>query len=348
MSKSLGNGVDPIAVIDTYGADALRYFLTTNSTPGQDMRYIEEKVVASSNYLNKIWNSARYVLSVLPEDFQPNDVSTETLSPLDQWVINRLEKTIQNVTLNMDKYDFNAASGHLYNFVYDDFCSQYLEMSKVSLNSSLEKVRNATYQVLYRCLKDIIMLIYPYTPFIAEELYLSLPGHLDSIMLETYPKYNKKIIKEEVNQEVDLLFAFIKDVRNYKIENKIAPNAKLDLYVNLRISVFDDFVKYLSRFTFSEIKFIKDEITNMRGELMIHDDGDLLIVNEAGIDELLARLDKEIALEEQEIMRGEKMLNNPNFVNKAPQEKVELEQNKLLKHKENLQSLLDKKMKLIK
>ncbi len=150
MSKSLGNGVDPIAVIDQYGADALRYFLTTNSTPGQDMRYIDEKVSSASNYLNKIWNSARYVLGILPEGFKEEEINKKDFAPLDQWIINRLEETIKNVTANMEKYDFNAASNHLYNFVYDDFCSQYLEMSKVSLNSGDEKSANVTRQVLVK------------------------------------------------------------------------------------------------------------------------------------------------------------------------------------------------------
>ena len=347
MSKSLGNGVDPIMVIDKYGADALRYFLTTNAAPGQDMRYIEEKVIASSNYLNKIWNSARYVLSVLPEGFKEEKINTKDLSALDQWIINRLEKTIRDVTNNMEKYDFNVASGHLYNFVYDDFCSQYLEMSKVSLSSNDEKVRNITYQVLFKCLKDIILLIYPYTPFIAEELYLNLPIHLDSIMLETYPKYEANMVHLGVNKQVEVLFDIIRDVRNYKIENKLAPNAKLDLSINLRIKMFVGYENYLQRFTFSEIKIVDDSIVNMRGELKIYDNADLLIVNETGKEEILARIDKEIALEENEIARCQKMLSNPNFVNKAPKEKVALEEQKLKQHEENLALLKEKKQKLL-
>ena len=347
MSKSLGNGVDPIEVIDKYGADALRYFLTTNAAPGQDMRYIEEKVIASSNYLNKIWNSARYVLSVLPEGFKEEEISSKDLSPLDQWIINRLEKTIKAVTLNMEKYDFNAASSHLYNFVYDDFCSQYLEMSKVSLSSNDEKIKNVTYQVLFRCLKDIILLIYPYTPFIAEELYLNLPVHLESIMLESYPKYDAHLVHQVVDKQVDVLFSIIRDVRNYKIENKLAPNAKLDLSINFRIKMFNGYETYLQRFTFSDFKVVDDSIVSMRGELKIYDNADLLIVNEAGKDEILARIDKEILEEENEIARCEKMLSNPNFINKAPKEKVELEQQKLKQHQENLALLKDKKQKLL-
>ena len=346
MSKTLGNGVDPMQVIDQYGADALRYFLTTNSTPGQDMRYIDEKVAASMNYLNKIWNSARYVLSVLPEGFKVEKINKASLNPIDQWIINRLNITISNVTMNMEKYDFNAASSHLYNFVYDDFCSQYLEMSKVSLNSTDENKRNVTYQVLVKCLKAIILLIYPYTPFIAEELYLNLPEHLESVMLESYPVFNENEMDESINDQIDILFNVIKDVRNYKIENKIAPNAKLDLSLNLKIKVFDEFLTYLNRFTFSETKLIGEEILNMKGESKIYPFANLLIVNEAGRDEIMARLDKEIELERSEIARGEKMLSNPNFVAKAPKEKIELEQSKLNMHKENLASLLEKKSKL--
>ena len=346
MSKSLGNGVDPIAVIDQYGADALRYFLTTNSTPGQDMRYIEEKVASSMNYLNKIWNSARYVLSVLPEGFKEEKINKEKLNPIDQWILNRLGLTIKNVTLNMEKYDFNAASNHLYNFVYDDFCSQYLEMSKVSLNSQDEEIRQITYQVLVKCLKSIILLIYPYTPFIAEELYQNLPEHLESVMLESYPKYDESEIDESVNEQVDLLFDIIKDVRNYKIENKMAPNAKLELSLNLKINMFDGFLTYLNRFTFSDVKIIGEEIINMKGELKVYSNATLLIVNEAGKEELLARIQKEIENEQAEIARGEKMLSNPNFLNKAPKEKVELEQSKLNMHKENLASLIEKKAKI--
>ncbi|MFA7032232.1 MAG: valine--tRNA ligase [Bacilli bacterium] len=347
MSKTLGNGVDPIGIVNKYGADALRYFLTTNSTPGQDMRYMEEKVISASNYLNKIWNSARYVLSVLPEDFKPEDLDQKSFSPLDQWIINRLEETISKLIINMDKYDFNAASTHLYNFVYDDFCSQYLEMSKVTLSSSDEKAKKITYQVLYHCLKDIILLIYPYTPFIAEELYLSLPEHQDSVMLETYPQVEEKLKDEKVNSEVDLLFMMIRDVRNYKIENHLAPNAKLNLYINLRMVVFAEFETYLRRFTFSDISFIGEEILNQRGELKIYDYGDMLIDNEAGKDALLLRIEQEIENEKAEITRGEKMLTNPNFLAKAPQEKIESERSKLIKHQENLQSLIEKKEKLI-
>ena len=339
MSKSAGNGVDPIKVIDEYGTDALRYFLTTSSTPGQDMRYIDEKVAASNNYLNKIWNSARYVLSVVPEGIEEKDIADIKLSTLDKWIINRLEETIKNVTVNMERYDFNAASSHLYNFVYDDFCSNYLEMSKVSLNGEDEEKKNSTYQVLLYALKNIILLIYPYTPFIAEELYQNLPNHLTSIMLEKYPTYNEELIDASVNNEVALLFDFIRDVRSYKIENKLAPNAKLELVINLKIKVFDDFITYLKRFTFSENIEIG---TSKEGQLYVHDFGELLIKVNVNKDEIKAKLLKEIEVEKSEILRAERMLSNPGFISKAPEAKINIEKAKLEQHKENLASLEEK------
>ena len=345
MSKTLGNGVDPMQVIDEYGADALRYFLTTNSTPGQDMRYIEEKVQAASNYLNKIWNSARYVLSILGDDYKETKLDKSKLSSLDQWIINRLEETIKNVTMNMNKYDFNAASNHLYNFVYDDFCSQYLEMSKVALNSDDENKKNITKQVLLTCLKNVILLIYPYTPFIAEELYCSLPNHLDSVMLESYPKYEKNLVNKDNDYQVELLFNLIKDVRNYKIENKLAPNANLELSLLLKKDMFDDFMSYLKRFSFSEVKLIKDN-ANAKGEGHIYNEAELYIANEANKEEQIAKLTKEIETLKAEIKRCEGMLNNQNFLAKAPAEKVSLEREKLQKHLDNLK-VLEEKLKNI-
>lgn len=346
MSKSLGNGIDPIEVINKYGIDALRYFLTTNSTPGQDMRYSDEKVVSASNYLNKIWNSARYVLSVLPSDFSEAPLNKKDFSSVDQWIINRLMFTITEVTKNMEKYDFNAASSYLYNFVYDDFCSQYLELSKVSLNSNDTKVKEITYQVLYKCLKTIILLIYPYTPFIGEELYLALPKHLESIMLETYPKADNHLVSHKDDETIQLLFNLIKTIRNYKITNKLAPNHALDISLKLKTPVFDSFISYLNRFTFSNVNISEEELVDKQGEVFIFDKADLLINNSTDKKETIEKILKEIEFETNEINRGEKMLSNPNFLSKAPEAKVNLEKEKLLRHRENLASLKEKLEKL--
>ena len=239
----------------------------------------------------------------------------------------------------MERYDFNAASGHLYNFVYDDFCSNYLEMSKVALNSGDEAKKNATYYTLLKCLKGIVLLIYPYTPFIAEELYLNLPNHLDSIMLESYPKVEKELLDDSYDKEIGLLLDMIKEVRNYKITNKIAPNFCLDLSLYLKLDVDEEFLTYLKRFTFSNVSISNKPLLSDKGELINLNYADMLISSNANIEDIIAKLEKDIALERSEIERCERMLSNPNFIAKAPKEKVEQEQAKLDLHKKNLEGL---------
>ena len=218
-------------------------------------------------------------------------------------------------------------------------------MSKVALNSDNEESKNTTKAVLLKCLKNIILLIYPYTPFIAEELYCSLPTHLESIMLETYPKYDKKLFDDSKDYQVELLFNLIKDVRNYKIENKLAPNASLDLSLLLKEEMFEGFMAYLKRFSFSEVKLLnKDQ--HVEGESHIYNEAELYIASGVDKAELLAKLDKDIEALNNEIKRCENMLNNPNFTSKAPEAKVALEREKLAKHQENLQVLLEKRKKI--
>lgn len=343
MSKSLGNGVDPMDVIEKYGADALRYFLTTNSTPGQDIRYIEEKVASASNYLNKIWNSARFVLSYLEEGFVVQDLQNISLNPIDKWILNRLDETIASAESSMEKFDFNAASSYLYNFVYDDFCSQYLEMSKVALNSIDTNKVNATKNVLLKCLKNIILMIYPYTPFIAEEMYQNINGHLESIMLENYPTSSNIAFSGSEKQQAELLLQMIKDIRAYKTEHSLAPNAQLELYIKTNEKFFDGFDTYLNKFTFSNTNFINESIN---GDSLIYPTAQLIIVTHVDKKELVTKINKDIELEKSEILRSEKMLSNENFLAKAPKEKIELEKKKLAEHKANLEQLEEKLQKI--
>ena len=345
MSKSLGNGVDPLDVIDNYGVDALRYFLTTNSTPGQDMRYSEEKVQSSANYLNKIWNASRFVLSIIPEGFEAVELKGKKLEPIEEWILDRLMVTIKNVTMNMDKYDFNAASSHLYNFVYDDFCSKYLEFAKYKLDVvDFEEEKNIIRSVLVKVLESIILLIYPYTPFIAEELYQNLPKHKESIMLESYPRVERGYKFKRESKELSLLFDMIKEVRNYKIVNQLAPNAKLDITIKLNdkeINFSKDFFLLLNRFTFSEVK-VKDNLDGLKGDLFTFDNGSLIIVNNVNVEEIKKKLEKDIELERSEIDRANKMLSNPNFLAKAPEAKINSEKEKLAIHEAKLNELLEK------
>ena len=349
MSKSLGNGVDPIKVIEDYGADALRYFITTNSTPGLDSRYSDEKLQAASNYLNKIWNAARYILMNLPADFKEEEIDFDSLNSLDKFIISKLEITINSVKTNMDKYELANASTHLYNFVYDDFCSWYLEMSKVTLQSGDEQSINKTHQVLYKCLKGILMMIYPYTPFFAEEIYLNLPGHKESIMLESYPVYEEKLISKSSLEHIETLIALIKDVRSYKVENSLAPNAILKMHLLDKGGIYQNYTNYIERFTFAkDIVFESNTLPSNNATIFVYNGLEMALIDDTNVEELLAKLDEEIKMLESEVARSNKMLSNPGFLAKAPEAKINTEKEKLQKYLDRLNACLAKKAQLSK
>ncbi len=343
MSKSLGNGVDPIDVIEKYGVDALRYFLTTSTSPGLDTRYSEEKIQASSAYLNKIWNASRYILMNVEDKKINYNFDVKELSTVDKYILSKLQNCISNVTLNMEKYDFSNASTHLYNFVYDDFTSWYVELSKVILNGKNEHQKANTRGVLLYCLKSILMMIYPYTPFIAEEIYLSLPEHKDSIMLETYPEVNEAYILKEDESLINDLINLIKDVRAFKVENNLQPNANIKLTLKTKNCNLDELLPYIKRFTFAENISLSNQDL-LGAKIYLHFDG--LIEENISKEELLIKIDKEIANLEKEIKRSESMLNNQNFISKAPEEKINLEKEKYQVYKEKLEAYLSKKESL--
>ena len=334
MSKSLGNGIDPIDVIERYGVDALRYFITTNSAPGLDMRYSDEKLQSASNYLNKIWNATRYVEMTLGEGYEPKPIDLKSIDMLDRFILSRLEDTIKKVQAKMDDYNFLAASSILYNFVYDDFCSFYLEMSKVSLSDPAKE--ESAKAVLYKVIREIILMIYPYCPFIAEELYLSLPGHKESIMLETYPEYDASLHSPKAEKAGAMLSSIISSVRAFKSAKGLPPNAPVRLAFDTPFA-FPGIDAYLSRFLFaSEVK----ENAKLRGDSFVYDTTTLTVEEDVDVATLLDNLLKEKAKLEFEVLRGMKMLGNPGFVAKAPKEKIEAEKEKLEANKAKLENIL--------
>ncbi len=334
MSKSLGNGIDPLDIIAKYGVDALRYFITTNSTPGLDMRYSEEKLQSAENYLNKIWNACRYVEMTLGEDYVPSPIKKDSLGVLDKFILSRLQETIKKVQGKMEEYQFGAASGYLYDFVYDDFCSYYLEMSKVSLAKAENE--STVKAVLYKVIKEIILLIYPYCPFVTEEMYLSLPCHKDSIMLEGYPSFERSLIFPAAEKEGKLLKEIIKDVRGYKASRKIAPNAPINLTLSPK-PLFKGVEEYLKRFLFAKkVDFVRDA---PQGDCFVYGKFTLVLSEDIDPEKLKANLVSERERLLSEIARGERMLSNPGFVSKAPKEKIALEEEKLQGNKDKLASL---------
>lgn len=333
MSKSLGNGVDPIDVINEYGVDSLRYFLATTASPGQDMRFSEEKVKAANNYLNKIWNSARFILMNIPEDYKNHelkDIDKKKLSLVDKYILTKLETVVKKITKAMDSYEYGIASNLLYNFVYDDYCSFYLEMSKVTLKDE-NTYKDGTYFTLLYTLKAILMMIYPFSPFISEEIYLNLPVHKESIMLEDYPEYKKDLVFASSIKKVEALKSAIEAIRQYKVNNSLAPNEALDISLKANFD-FAPLSKYLARYSFAKsLSLIKEDKQGVSS--IVLPDLTLFIEDSVNKDELKAKLNKDLEKVESELKRSEAMLNNEKFISKAPKQKVDLEKAKYEQYK---------------
>jgi valyl-tRNA synthetase len=340
MSKSLGNGVDPIQVIDQFGTDALRIYLASNSSPGQDTRYIEEKVEAQANYLNKIWNSARFILSYLPEDFKPVNLEKAALNDLDIGLLTRLNQLIGNVKLNLDKYEIGFASKLMYDFVYDEFCSWYLEFSKVHLQSDTDSHRLVTLSVLFEGLKAILIMLHPFAPFITEEIYSRLPGHQTSIFLERFPQ----VLSLSNDRGIyGFIQTVIQDVRAYKVRHQLAPNASLQLAIDVTQLDVQPYAALIQRMTFSEVSF-KVVAPSVHVERFVYPMGSLVIEQKVDLVAMKQTLLSQQAFEKAEIERADKMLANPNFLAKAPEAKVQEEKDKRALHLQKL-AIIEEKLK---
>lgn len=330
MSKSLGNGVDPMDVIDTYGCDSLRFFLTTNSAPGQDLRYDEEKVKSTWNFINKIWNASRYVLMNL-EDFNDKDYTLDNLTNSDKWILTKLNKTIDSITKSMDKYDFNIVGNTLYNFIWTDFCDKYIELSKFNQN-------NTTKSVLLKVLTSIIKMLHPFMPYVTEEIYQMLPiKDSESIMISTYPKYEKEYVFNKEEKEIDNILEFITLFRNKKLElnigsdfkviNNIKNNDNLDLILN-SLKIKDKLTEENTSNT------VKVEYNNLSLEI-VYD-------NTKNLEEERTRLEQELTRLTNSIERRKKLLSNENYTSKAPINIVNKEKEDLSKELEQLEIIKNK------
>ena len=322
MSKSLGNGVDPMDVIDTYGADALRFFLTTSSAAGTDLRYDEEKVKASWNFINKLWNASRFAFMNI-EDL--NSLSFDNLKMEDKWILTSLNNTIKSVTKNMEQYDFNNVGTEIYSFVWNDFCDNYIEFAKFSLDDVTTK------SVLCYVLTCILKMLHPFMPYVTDELYSNLPMHEENIILSEYPKYNKSEVFDKEYEEFGNIIEFIKVFRNVKLENKIGKD------FGIKINNLEDYslIMKLLRINLDEHKKLKGTKYSV-----IYKNYNLDIYYEKEVtEEDLMLLNKQISELESSIERRKKLLSNENYVAKAPKELVEKERLTLKAEEEKLAKL---------
>ena len=347
MSKSLGNGIDPMDVIDQYGADALRFFLATSSAPGLDFRFSTTKIEASWNFLNKIWNASRFVLMNLPHDFKVKEINDQQLTLADKWILAKLANAVNKISENLDKYEFANVGTYLTNFIWNDFCSWYIEMSKLSLLD--EKIADNTRQVLVYCLKQIMILLHPFAPFISDEIYQALPDTLSSIHLENWPIVASKYQKQDIIEEMDSIIEVITLVRSVRNSENIVNSIKLKIAVYDKsedkklIHSFNKNMNYLMKFTNAE-EFIISDVKEFKenGRVLPIRSGELFVSfeNAIDIDKELEKLNKELLKVEAGVARGENMFNNPSFVAKAPQFKIDAERKILDDYLEKRNSIL--------
>ena len=329
MSKSLGNGIDPMDVIEEYGADSLRYFLTTNSAPGMDLRFDIEKVKSTWNFINKLWNASRFVMMNL-EDFEMNNYSLENLSNADKWILNKLNNTIKVVTKHMEKYEFHVVGSELYNFIWNEFCDWYIELSKTNMN-------NTTKSVLLHTLNSIIKMLHPFMPYVTEEIYQNLKGNEGSIMVSEYPTCIEIDCMEE---NIDKVIELIKKVRTLKLENNLKDyNLIYDISNEEFIQTNKDIITKLLKLNEDDLKlkdtYDLDGLTFIPVPLTFAN-FELSFIKVIDMDKELERLNKEMEELTKSIERREKLLSNINYISKAPEaivnkdrETLEIEKSKL-------------------
>ena len=326
MSKSLGNGIEPSDMIEKYGCDALRYYLTTSAAIGLDLRFDEEKLSSTWNFINKIWNASRFTLMNI-EDLK--EITFDNLKLEDKWILTRYNQTLKEVRKNMDKYEFQNVGAELEKFIWNDFCSSYIELSKNNTDS------NTTKSVLYTVLSGILKMLHPFMPFVTEEIYNMLPiKEADSIMISPYPVVNKKQLFKEEEILVSKVLEDIQEIRNLKATNKVPKTAKINVTA-LNDEVFNI---YKSQLKILDENIINDEIksnnVNYKSKNI-----DITYYFE-GSKEDESKKEEEINKLRQSIERREKLLSNENYVNKAPKNIVDQDKQKLKEEKEKLELLL--------
>ena len=336
MSKSLGNGVDPMDVIDKYGADSLRYFLATGSTPGQDLRYSEEKVESVWNFINKIWNASRFSIMNIGDEFTIDDVDlTKEKTVADEWILTRLNETIADVTRLSDKYEFGEVGRVLYNFIWDDFCDWYIEMSKITMNGEDEDAKQMTRSVLTYTLDNILRMLHPFMPFVTERIWQQIPHDGESIVLASWPTVDETLNNETSKQAMQHLVEVIVAVRQIRSEVNTPMSKEVPMIIQTKSDELKALLQnnehYIKRFcnpstlTIDSNVELPDEVMS---QVLTDKEVHLPLEGLINIEEEIARLSKELDKYQKELDRVNQKLNNEKFTSKAPAHIIEAERNK--------------------
>ena len=339
MSKSLGNGIDPLEIIDQYGADALRLTLVTGNAPGNDMRYSEKKIIASRNFANKVWNASRFMLMNI-EKADLSNVSLDDLTPADKWILSKANSLVKEVTDNMENYDFGVAVSKLNDFIWEEFCDWYIEMVKPRLYNEEDTTKAAALFTLKKVLTISLKLLHPYMPFITEEIFCSLQDEEESIMVSDWPVFEEAFDFKAEENEVEIIKNAVRNIRNLRADMNVPPSKKASVYVvsekeEVR-KVFED-----ARVFFATLGYAS-EVHVQADKAGIADDAVSTVIPDAviympfaelvDVEKEIARLEKEAKRLEGEIKRAKGMLSNEKFISKAPAAKVEAEKEKLEKY----------------
>ena len=324
MSKSLGNGIDPLEIIDQYGADALRFTLATGNSPGNDMRFSTEKVEASRNFANKIWNAARFILMNIDEN-EPAPHIPEKLAIEDKWIISKLNTLAKDVGTNIDNYELGIAVQKLYDFIWDCFCDWYIEIAKIRLQQGGEEAANARAVLVY-VLSNALKLLHPFMPFITEEIWQTLPHDGESIMISAYPEYDDALNFSMDETEFERIMTAVKAIRNRRAEMNVPPSKKAEVFIDTPFeSTFIQGTVYMQRLASASAVTVCGDVEIDGSVQIITEDAKIFIpMNElVDMDAERARLTKELEAAKKDLEFFAKKLNNPGFMAKAPEAEVE-------------------------
>ncbi|MCI5959950.1 MAG: valine--tRNA ligase [Lachnospiraceae bacterium] len=347
MSKSLGNGIDPLEIIDQYGADALRLTLITGNAPGNDMRFYYERVESARNFANKVWNASRFIMMNMEDKVIPPNAK-EFLEPVDKWIISKLNNLVKEVTDNMEKFELGIAVQKVYDFIWDEFCDWYIEMVKPRLyNSDNAASQNAALYTLKTVLIDALKLLHPYMPFITEEIFCTLQDEEETIMISSWPVYDEAKAYDKEETEIEVLKEAIRGIRNVRTGMNVPPSRKAQVYVVTEkeniASIFNEGKLFFAPLAYASEVFVQSDKTG------IADDAVSVVIENAtvympfaelvDISQEIERLEKEEKRLQSEIARSNGMLSNEKFVSKAPAAKVEEEKAKLTKYTQMLEQV---------
>ena len=350
MSKSLGNGVDPMDVIDQYGADALRWFLLNGTAPGQDTRYNPKQLASAWNFINKIWNAARFVIMNLPEDAKAAHMpDTSKFDLSDSWIFDRLNHTVSEVIRLFDDYQFGEAGRELYNFIWNDFCDWYIEMAKVALNGSDEELKTRKQENLIWILDQILRLLHPIMPFVTEKLWLSMPHEGKSIMVAKYPTPHSEFVNDQARRDMAFLIEIIKAVRNIRMEVNAPLSSPIDIMIQLEDSnnerILTENEEYVKNFLHPKNLTIATGVTAPKLAKTAVIAGAQIFVPLAdlvNIDDEIKRMTKEEKDLQAEVERSSKKLNNQGFVAHAPEAVINKEKAKKADYENQLQNVQER------